>query len=216
MKRQANDSTQKQMQNGQDNAQSQPSEKKLGLSKVVYGLGTSARDGLITIVVGTAALFPVFYFGQDKFKTIEKMAKWPERVKATWHKSLGENASKTSSALAVSAGLAFLASHVTNLPGLVIGAKKVQDAENKFDDEVQSNAELAHENMALAGQLKHQAVALADAEKKLEQFAPQPENTARTGNDGFADKLAANAGKSNIDKIAAKRAADQGNNVIGA
>lgn len=148
-------------------SQEQQDHKGLGLSRSIYGLGQSARDGIITVVAGTAALFPVFFFGQGKVGVIDKIAQWPEKIKNSWHGVLGKEAGgKAGRALAVSSGIAFLLSHVTNLPGFVVGFKKVKAADEQYEGQIQQNRELAHENDLLSNELKNKTLELAELQRQ--------------------------------------------------
>lgn len=149
--------------------------KKLGLSKLVYGLGMSARDALVAFVVSTAALTPIMRYGRDKSKIIDTISKVPEKLHSMWTEKAGKNAGKWGTALVAAAGLGTLISYVAHIPGLVRGPQRIREAQDQYNTEVQANIELAKENAALTERLKHQAIELETGEKSgsfVERLAP--------------------------------------------
>lgn len=190
--------------------------KKLGLSKVVYGLGMSARDALAAFAVTTAALFPFMYAGQGKGGTIDKIAKVPDSIHSKWKEMFGEHAGKAGKALAVSAGLATAVSYVAHIPGLIKGPKKVRDAEATFNAEVEENNKQANEIKALTNTVKRQGMELTEAKARVagyeEVLKGQAPSTARDSSApaaGFAAQFTKEAGMSNEAKLLSQRAANE-------
>ena len=145
--------------------------KKLGLSKIVYGLGMSARDALVTFVASTAVAFAFIYKGQDKGGMIEKMAHLPDRLHTKIKEKLGvDRAGKAGKALLLAAGVGTVVSWVAHLPGLVRGPQKVAEAEEVFNNEVSANVELSKENSKLTEALKRKDLQIADLEKRKGSF----------------------------------------------
>jgi hypothetical protein len=156
--------------------------RKLGLSKIVYGLGMSARDALVTFVVATIAIAPFIYKGQGKGGFIDKVALWPDKIHSKWKEVLGDRAGKAGKALVISASIATIISWVAHLPGLFRGPQKIEEARNTFNDEVEANHQLGKENAVLTEELKRKTLALAAAEKKSSSFtqrlkASEPANS---------------------------------------
>ena len=144
--------------------------KQLGLSKVVYGLGMSARDALVAFVAGTIALTPVIVWRHDKGGVIDKLTKMPDKVHSWWKEKLGDKAGPWGKALVVAASIATIISWVAHLPGLVRGPLKVKEAEETFNNEVAANGALYKENRQLTESLKHKDLQLAELQKKRGSF----------------------------------------------
>lgn len=151
-----------------DNDNAQDGEKKLGVSKLVYGLGMAARDSLVAFFVATAAFFVPFYYGQNKEgSTLDKIAKTPENIKKFFMGKNPEKTGRVGNALAVAAGLGTIVGYIAHLPGLIRGPRIVKEAEDKYHAEIKANKELSEENDALTLRLKQQAIELAQANEKL-------------------------------------------------
>lgn len=148
--------------------------KKLGLSKIVYGLGMSARDALVTFVASTAVAFAFIYKGQKEGTEegfINKFAQLPDKLhKYVVDKMGGQRAGKAGKALLLAAGVGTVVSWVAHLPGLVRGPQKVAEAEEVFNNEVAANMELSKENAKLTETLKRKDLQLADLESRKGSF----------------------------------------------
>lgn len=191
--------------------------KKLGLSKTVYAFGLSARDALLTFAGATAAIFPVMYFGQGKSKAIDTIAKAPETLRNKWHDVLGKEAGKAGDALAVSAALAFLVSHFANIPGLFRGPKIVQQAEDKYNAEIEDNIRLSKENKQLTQELQSKTLALSELQATIPQESTQMGETSEAVGRtplGFASRLGAPSSLSNSDKLLAQRNIPEGSHSL--
>lgn len=146
-------------------------EKKLGLSKLVYGLGLSARDALVSLVGATAVMTPIMYFGREKSSIIRAVADSPDKLHGWWKKLLGEEKSgKAGTALLAAAGVATLISWVAHIPGLFKGPKKVAEADALYKAEIDMNQKLMRANTLLAEDNERLTYALADTEKKRRSF----------------------------------------------
>ena len=128
----------------------------LGISRFIYALGESAKDGLVLFGVATLAFLAVFVLGKNN-KYINQLKKTlyesEHIVKAfvieLWNKVFNQRVQvapvedytkKTPWAVAASFG--FLASHLGQLPGLRRGYRKVDSAIRKYDAAMAENAEL--------------------------------------------------------------------------
>lgn len=184
--------------------------KKLGLSKVVYGLGMSARDSLVTFVAATAAILPFMYYGQGRNKIIDKAAQIPEKIKHFSSEKLGgERAGKFGKALAVSAGLATLIGYVAHVPGLFRGPRKIKEAEDAYNAEVENSVRQGVEIKSLKETVARQGMELTTAKEQVAAMSGPPETPPIDGQPapGFAAKFAPDAGLSKSEKVAAGRAA---------
>lgn len=157
-----------------ETSQDQGAAKKLGLSKVIYGLGMSARDALVTFVASTAVAFAFIYKGQKEGVEggfINKLAELPDRAhKYITQKFGGERTGKAGKALLVAAGVGTVISWIGHLPGLVNGPRKIKEAEATYNDEVEANIALHKENARLMETLKHKDLRLTDLEKQKSTF----------------------------------------------
>lgn len=157
-----------------DTAPEQGAAKKLGLSKVIYGLGMSARDALVTFVASTAVAFAFIYKGQKEGAQggiINKLAELPDKVHKWVSEKFGnERAGKAGKALLVAASVGTVVSWVAHLPGLVRGPLKVKEAEATFNEEVDANVALHRENTRLMETLKHKDLRITELEKQKGTF----------------------------------------------
>ena len=133
-----------------------PDEKNsLGLSGFLYGLGNSAKDGLISFVAVTAAFFALLTVGKKVpvlgmvAEKISDGTKWLhenkyglspilEKSKGTLPQMPEDLLEKMGLAAIVGA----VASHFLQAPGFFAGKKKVEEAVNRYDTAITENQEL--------------------------------------------------------------------------
>lgn len=128
----------------------------LGISRSIYALGESAKDGLIVAAVASAAFLAVFKFGEN-YKLVDQLKKWVYRIEyhskayplQLWNKTFKQTIpikppedyrEKTPFAAAMAFG--WLVSHIGQLPGLRKGYKKVDNAIKKYDAVIAENTNL--------------------------------------------------------------------------
>ncbi len=137
---------------------------KLGISKLIYGLGMSARDALVTFTVTTAAVTAALFFGGKKLPLLEKVAKLPEWLGHQASGKLGPKSTDLKNAATVGLGVATVVSYVAHLPGLIRGPRRVAEAEHRFDNQVDLTEKLSKANTLLEEDNERLKAALAEAQ----------------------------------------------------
>lgn len=163
--------------NSPDDAPARGEAKKLGLSKIIYGLGMSARDAFVAFAVTTVALFPIIYNFQGKSKAVDTIAKAPEKIHSAWKGIFKDKAGKAGVALGASFGIGSLVGYIAHLPGLIRGPRKVREAEERFNDEVEDNQRMAKEIKSLTETVKRQGIDLTEARMQSPEFAKKFQET---------------------------------------
>jgi hypothetical protein len=153
-------------------AQSEPehisARKKLGIGKAEVALGYSAKDAGLTFFGGTALLTLVIQFGRNRVKPITQLADFFDKSFTYIRNKMGEGDWGLS--LGSAAAIVFPLSHLANLPALVYAPKLVEDAENRYNDEIHDNARLTRDNTRLRGIYNEETSLNASLKQQNEQL----------------------------------------------
>lgn len=192
-----------------DDITTQPSRddpaKKLGLSKVVYGLGMGERDALVASGISMAITFPIMLALQGKNAAVDAIAKVPVKLHEGWNKMFKGNSGKAGKALGASVGIATIVGYIAHAPGLIRGPKKIANVEDRFNAEVAENQRQAQEIQQLTDTVKRQGIELTEARAQLDPRAAQAEHG------DLAEKYAAKPAASKGEAILSQRAASAAN-----
>lgn len=146
---------------------SEETENKLGISRGVYALGRSLKDSFIWFAGALAVLVPTMLVFQHRqpVKGLMDIYKSVKNWEETKKKELGENYKNLFPIILSSVGIAWITSHIIQIPSGIAGWRKAQDAISKYNALDAETDQLLKTNKVLLGDNK----ILREDKIKLEQ-----------------------------------------------